>query len=104
MVDVVVALHPSYLVVPDDVEKLAVPTSYRWSIEDSVVSFEQKAKVEEIHARRAKTAGPILAMEHKTYKPGRHGFGMRGNPDNPLERACLEGTETQVLGWFKRWL
>ncbi|KAH8881050.1 alpha/beta-hydrolase [Thozetella sp. PMI_491] len=104
LVDAVVALHPSHLTVPDDVEKLVVPTSYGWGVEDTMVSFEQKAKVEEVHAMAAKAGAAVPEMEHKAYKPGRHGFGVRGNPDDPLERACLEGTEAQVLDWFHRWL
>jgi len=104
LVDAVVALHPSNMVIPADIEALAVPTSFGWGVEDSVVSFDQKAKVEETHAKFAAAGGKVLVTEHKTYKPGRHGFGVRGNPDDPAERACLEGTEKQVLDWFQRWL
>ena len=95
-----VGLHPSNLVLPEDVGGLAVPVSFGWGEEDSLVNIEQKGKIEEIYKKA--TAAP--EMEHKVYKPGRHGFAVRGNPDDPLERACLEDSEKQVLGWFGRWL
>jgi len=100
LVDAVVGLHPSNLVLPEDVGGLAVPVSFGWGEEDSLVNIEQKGKIEEIYKKA--TAAP--EMEHKVYKPGRHGFAVRGNPDDPLERACLEDSEKQVLGWFGRWL
>jgi dienelactone hydrolase len=104
LVDAVVALHPSHLAVPADVEKLVVPVSYGWGQEDTAVSIAQKGKVEDVHAN-AKTAGSkVPEMEHKVYTPGRHGFAVRGNPDDPKERACLEDSVTQVLTWFGRWL
>ena len=39
LVDAVVALHPSHLVVPDDVENLVVPTSIGWGVTDTAVKF-----------------------------------------------------------------
>lgn len=104
LVDAVVALHPSHLSIPDDVEKLVVPTSYGWGVEDIAVSIEQKGKIEAVHAKARQANRQVPDMEHKTYTPGRHGFGVRGNPDDPQERACLEETEAQVLEWFKTWL
>ncbi|TAQ88117.1 hypothetical protein B7494_g3581 [Chlorociboria aeruginascens] len=104
LVDAVVALHPSNLAFPGDVEDVVVPTTYGWGLEDTSVKIEQKGKVEELHAK-AKNAGKKLPETvHKIYKPGRHGFAVRGNPDDPQERACLEDSVTQVLDWFKRWL
>ena len=104
LVDAGVGLHPSHLEFPADVETLVVPVSYGWGVEDIAVKFEQKGKVESIHAQ-AKAAGRKMPeMEHKVYKPGRHGFAVRGNPDDPQERACLEDSVTQVLEWFGRWL
>ena len=104
LVDAVVGLHPSHLALPHDVETLVVPVTYGWGQEDQGVSIEQKGKVEETHAK-AKVAGRKLPeMEHKVYRPGRHGFAVRGNPDDPLEKACLEDSERQVLDWFARWL
>lgn len=104
LVDAVVALHPSHLAVPDDVEKLVVPTSIGWGVEDVAVSFAQKGKVEAVHAEAAKAGRKVPEMEHKAYKPGRHGFAVRGNPDDPSERKCLEDSEKQVIAWMDKWL
>ena len=90
LVDAAVGLHPSHLSIPGDVETLVVPVSYGWGLEDIQVSIEQKAKVEEIHEKAKKSGRKVPEMKHKVYKPGRHGFAVRGNPDDPLERACLE--------------
>ncbi|KAJ4368196.1 hypothetical protein N0V83_006552 [Neocucurbitaria cava] len=104
LVDAVVALHPSHLAIPDDVEGLVVPVSYGWGVEDIAVSFKQKGEVEAVHDRAQKAGKKVPDMEHKVYKPGRHGFAVRGNPDDPLERKCLEDSEAQVLAWFNKWL
>jgi dienelactone hydrolase len=104
LVDAVVALHPSNLAFPDDIETPVVPMSFGWGQEDSFVSIEQKAKVEEIHAKDKKEGKELPEIEHKVYQPGRHGFSVRGNPDDPLERACLEESVTQALNWLGRWL
>jgi dienelactone hydrolase len=101
LVDAAVALHPSNLVLPTDVENLVVPVSYGWGVEDTVSKFEQKGTIEGIYAKEGKGAPEV---EHQVYKPGRHGFSVRGNPDDPLERACLEDSVTQVMKWFDRWL
>lgn len=104
LVDAVVALHPSNLVLPDDVEKLVVPVTYGWGQEDTAVSIETKAKVEAAHAGVGQKGGKVPEMVHQVYTPGRHGFAVRGNPDDPAERKCLEDSVTQVLDWFKRFL
>ncbi|KAJ8103393.1 alpha/beta-hydrolase [Lipomyces tetrasporus] len=104
LVDAAVALHPSNLAFPGDVENLVVPVSYGWGLEDVGVKIEQKGKVEKIHVKAKEAGRKLPEMEHKVYKPGRHGFAVRGNPDDPLERACLEDSVTQALHWFERWL
>jgi dienelactone hydrolase len=100
LVDCVVALHPSHLALPGDVDDLVVPVSYGFGVEDEGVKFETKAKIEEIHS---KIQG-LPEMEHKVYRPGRHGFAVRGNPEDPQERKCLEDSEKQVLNWLERWM
>lgn len=104
LVDAAVALHPSNLVFPDDMNDLVVPVSFGWGLEDVGVKIEQKGKVEKIHADAKEEGRKMPEMEHKIYKPGRHGFAVRGNPDDPQERACLEDSLTQALNWFGRWL
>ncbi|KAK0861902.1 hypothetical protein LTS02_007540 [Friedmanniomyces endolithicus] len=104
LVDAVVALHPSNLILPTDVEAPVVPMTFGWGQEDSQVSIETKGKVEGIHARDRKGGRVVPEMVHKVYKPGRHGFAVRGNPDDAQERKCLEDSTTQVLEWFGKYL
>jgi dienelactone hydrolase len=104
LVDAVVALHPSNLALPGDVEKPVVPLSVGWGVEDEGVSFAQKAQVEGIHDKATKEGTTLPEIEHKAYTPGRHGFAVRGNPEDPKERKCLEDSMTQGLDWFKKWI
>ncbi|KAJ9496327.1 hypothetical protein H2202_008285 [Exophiala xenobiotica] len=104
LVDAVVAMHPSHVALPGDVEALVVPVSIGWGLKDEGVNIEQKGKVEEIHARVKKAGRKLPEIEHRVYKPGRHGFAVRGNPDDPQERACLEDSMKQGMDWFARWL
>ncbi|KAF1829266.1 hypothetical protein BDW02DRAFT_651490 [Decorospora gaudefroyi] len=104
LVNAVAALHPSHLAVPDDVETLVVPATFGWGVEDIAVSYNQKAMVEEVHAEARERGRHVPEIAHQTYRPGRHGFAVRGNPDDPLERACLEDSHKQVNEWFDRWL
>lgn len=104
LVDAVVALHPSNLVLPDDVRDVVVPVSIGWGVNDSVVSYKLKAQVEDIHGKRRESGESMPVVEHKTYTPGRHGFSVRGNPDDPQERRCLEDSVTQVLDWFRTYI
>ncbi|KAF1991729.1 alpha/beta-hydrolase [Aulographum hederae CBS 113979] len=104
LVDAAVGLHPSHVAVPADVETLVVPTSFGWGVEDSGVKFEQKAEIEALQERVRKEGRKVPEMEHRVYTPGRHGFAVRGNPEDPAERKALEDSEKQVLEWFGRWL
>ncbi|KAH7138726.1 Alpha/Beta hydrolase protein [Dendryphion nanum] len=104
LIDCAIALHPSNLVLPDDFQDLAVPVSIGWGVEDITVSIALKGKVEDIHAKAKADGKTVPEMEHKTYTPGRHGFSVRGNPDDPQERKCLEDSEAQVLAWLNKWL
>jgi dienelactone hydrolase len=104
LVDSVVFLHPSNLTFPEDTENLVVPVSCGWGNEDSNTKIEMKNKMEQILEKEKQAGRKLPEIEQKVYKPGRHGFAVRGNPDDPLEKACLEDSVTQVLDWFARWL
>ncbi|KAF2760776.1 alpha/beta-hydrolase [Pseudovirgaria hyperparasitica] len=104
LVDAVVALHPSHLAVPGDVEGLVVPVSYGWGLKDEGVSIATKGKVEDVHAGLRAKGSKVPEMEHRVYEPGRHGFAVRGNPDDPQERKALEDSEKQALEWMDKHL
>lgn len=55
---------------------LVVPASLGWGVKDVVVSYKLKPPVEGVHAKANAMGKSVLAVEHKTYTPGRHGFGV----------------------------
>jgi dienelactone hydrolase len=87
LIDAVVGLHPSNLVLPEDVSDMAVPGSFGWGEQDTFVKIEQKNEIEDIH----KKAANVTEMEHKVYKPGRSVregvFGGLGKAGPRLVRA-----------------
>lgn len=104
LIDAAVALHPSNLNLPDDVQRPVVPIAVGWGLEDTNTPIATKEKMESAHQANAADGFKLSVIEHVVYKPGRHGFAVRGNPDDPQERKCLEDSEKQVLNWFKQWL
>ena len=100
LIDAGVALHPSNVVLPEDIEGLCVPVSIGWGEVDQVTPFKQKAQIEDIVEKRGMAGETVPEIEHQVYKPGRHGFSVRGNPEDPAERKALEDSEKQVLDWF----
>jgi dienelactone hydrolase len=104
LIDAVVALHPSNLVLPDDITDLVVPVSYGWGVEDVGVSYATRGKIETYHEEKKKKGKKVPEMQHVKYEPGRHGFAVRGNPEDERERKCLEESERQALEWMGKWL
>lgn len=104
LIDAIVALHPSFLSIPDDVKYMVVPASYGWGLKDEGVPYQNKAKVEEAHEEAKKEGKQVPEMDHQTYDPGRHGFAVRGNPEDPIEKKALEDSEQQALEFFKKYL
>jgi dienelactone hydrolase len=101
LIDAIVALHPSNLVLPEDAQGIVVPTSIGWGEKDEMVAIATKGRVEGIYENAKKNGQEVPNIEHKVYSPGRHGFAVRGNPDDPVEKKILEDTERQVLDWMK---
>jgi dienelactone hydrolase len=104
LVDAVVALHPSNLALPADASKPVVPLSVGWGLEDTNTPIKWRDQIQEEHKKNQSEGLKLPEIEHKVYKPGRHGFAVRGNPDDPEEKKCLEDSVQQVLDWFQRFL
>lgn len=104
LIDAGVALHPSNVVLPEDVEGLTVPVSVGWGEVDIVTPFKQKGQIEAIMNKRKEAGDTPPEMKHQVYTPGRHGFSVRGNPEDPAERQALVESVTQVLEWFEKQL
>lgn len=56
--------------------------------------------VQGVHAEAQNSGKEAPEMAHQEYKPGRHGFAVRGNSDSLQEKKCLVDSVTQVLTWL----
>ncbi|PVI02965.1 hypothetical protein DM02DRAFT_612606 [Periconia macrospinosa] len=104
LIDAAVAQHPSNLVLPEDARGLVVPVSVGWGEHDSMISLAVKEAFEKTCKAEVKDGGTEVETENVLWSPGRHGFAVRGNPDDKEERAILEGTERQTVKWFEKFL
>lgn len=42
--------------------------------------------------------------EIRIVEGAKHGFAVRGNPDDELEMGQAQRAEDQAVAWFKRWI
>lgn len=99
LVDAGFTAHPSALTLPDDIEALSKPVSIANGTLDWQLTVPRMEQVKEIFAR--KEAGKF---ELVVYDRARHGFALRGNPNNKKELEHAKEAEEQALRWFKKWL
>jgi dienelactone hydrolase len=54
-IDAVVALHPSNLIIPEDVDGIVVPTTIGWGLKDISINIKQMTQVQEVHVKAETT-------------------------------------------------
>ncbi|KAM0323700.1 hypothetical protein ACHAQA_008637 [Verticillium albo-atrum] len=96
LIDAAFTGHPSFLVLPGDLEKLAVPLSIAVGSEDNQIP---RAKAEQVR--------PIVEAKHgeiRVYDGSTHGFAVRAVfPKEEVDRPAEEA-EAQCIAWFEKHL
>lgn len=89
--------HPSFLVIPGDIDPISVPYSVAHPTADMNIGPEQ-----------AKTFQKALEgkkdVEFVEYEGAKHGFAVRGNPDDEKEKRQGVEAEDQAVRWFQKYL
>jgi len=101
VVDCAFTAHPTWVDVPGDVEKVVQPLSVANGEDDKWMGREKWTKLKKILARKNEEAGDEL-HEAVDYPGARHGFAVRGDRSDPLQKERGEKSEDQAVEWFKR--
>ncbi|KAM0281492.1 hypothetical protein ACHAQH_003522 [Verticillium albo-atrum] len=95
LIDAAFTGHPSFLVLPDDLEKLVVPLSIAVGSKDNQIT---RAKAEQVRPVIEAKKGEIEVYEGST-----HGFALRAVfPKEEEIDAPAEKAEGQCIAWFEK--
>ena len=98
LVDAAFTAHPSILAIPADIEAVELPLSVAVGTVDIAVSEAQAYKIKEILEEKDATKHEVVIMPD-----AKHGFAVRGNPEDKLEMEQAQQAEEQAVNWFLKW-
>ncbi|CAG7917643.1 unnamed protein product [Penicillium olsonii] len=90
--------HPSFLEIPNEIEKINIPVSFALGDKDMVVKPPQIKQIQEVFEKEGKSE----MGEVRVYEGAGHGFCVRA--DLVLSDATKQAdeAESQALAWFER--
>ena len=107
LIDAAFTAHPSGLAVPGDLEKVKLPLSIAHGTQDMVMSNANAKTIQDVFALKEKDGGVQLQgekFEIRMIEGAKHGFAVRGNPDDKAELEYAQIGEDQAVTWFQKWL
>ncbi|KAK4135878.1 alpha/beta-hydrolase [Trichocladium antarcticum] len=102
LVDCAFTAHPSMLAFPEDVEKVVRPLSVANGDDDAFLPKEKMKRLVGILEGKNAGSGGEAVHETVVYPGAKHGFAVRGDLGDPLQKARGEGSEEQAVAWFRR--
>jgi dienelactone hydrolase len=106
LVDCSFTAHPSMLSFPKHIEDVVGPLSVANGDDDRYMGKEKMQTLVKILEGKNAAAGETpggAKYEVVVYPGARHGFGVRADPKDPVQREAEKGSEAQAVKWFKRW-
>ncbi|KAK1978186.1 dienelactone hydrolase family protein [Colletotrichum cereale] len=96
LVDCAYTAHPSFLSLPGDLDRVALPLSVANGDDDMMMPRAKMAQAKEL-------LGTKKDCEIVEYPGAKHGFAVRGDPGDRSQEAHGRQAEDQAVGWFRRW-
>lgn len=117
LIDCAFAAHPSLLSFPTHIEQVVQPLSVANGDDDKYMGKEKMGVLtrvlegkNEADAAAGAEAGsgdgegaPGPRYEVVVYPGAKHGFAVRGDRADPMQRERGEQSEEQAVKWFRRW-
>ncbi|CAF1040979.1 unnamed protein product [Didymodactylos carnosus] len=98
-VDAAVAIHPSLLSIPSEIEKIAKPVSFAVGDKDQYMSVKQADQTRLILSKKTNVDGEV-----EVYPGMVHGFGCRGDLTIEENKKGHDRAMKQTIDWFKKYL
>jgi dienelactone hydrolase len=96
--------HPSRLKLPADIESVTYPLSIAAAGIDQQIPKAKAKQIEDIlKAKTAKTKDQGVEHEFVMYEDVHHGFAVRADENEGLEKECGKKAEDQAVRWFTKW-
>lgn len=104
-VDAAYSAHPSLCAIPGDFEDVSVPLSIALGEKDSYLGVSEVRKIEDImQKKRNGSGGEKCEGEVVVYKDQVHGFALRGDQQNEVDKKALDDAAKQGIEFFKKHL
>ncbi|OLN85924.1 Protein AIM2-like protein 3 [Colletotrichum chlorophyti] len=88
--------HPSFLSLPGDLENVSLPLSVANGDDDVMMPRVRMAQAKEL-------LGTKRGCEVVEYPGAKHGFAVRGDPNDQRQADLGMQAEDQAVRWFRRW-
>ncbi|KAK4129702.1 alpha/beta-hydrolase [Parathielavia appendiculata] len=103
LVDCAFTAHPAQVCFPADLEAVMRPLSVANGDNDEWMGRDKMRTLVGILKRKNAELGEER-HEAVVYPGAKHGFAVRGDPGDPMQRERGEQSEEQAVKWFRRWL
>ncbi len=103
LIDCAFTAHPSLVSVPGDFNGVVRPLSVANGDDDQYMASDKMKVVMGILEGKEKEAGGAGRYQVVVYPGAKHGFAVRGDRADPLQRERGEKSEEQAVSWFRRW-
>lgn len=91
--------HPSSVSIPSDILAVRLPLSVANGPDDALMGREKMVQLTQILE-----ANEAAAHEVVLFEGARHGFGNRGDPNDPKQAEMGLQAEDQAVNWFSKHL
>lgn len=99
LVDASFIAHPSGVKVPEDIEGVRVPYSMCIGDVDFALALPEVQRAAEILEGKKEVDAEVVIIPN-----AKHGFAVRGDPDDKAEMEMADRAEDQMVRWFARYL
>ena len=99
LIDAAYTAHPSKIKVPQDIEEIRLPYSMCIGDIDFAMPLPKVQQAAEILDGKKDVDSEVVIIPN-----AKHGFAVRGNPDDRVEKEMADQAEDQMVRWFAKYL
>ena len=99
LIDAAFTAHPSELNLPEDIVKIKLPWSMVVGDVDFALPIQRVQQAANILEAKQNVPSEVVVIPN-----ARHGFAVRGDPNDKAEVMMADQAEDQMVRWFARYL